>query len=81
MRPPRCAPSRYVYLTPPQVATCDVVVIPQYSRKSVNFGVSPRIGPTLQGSTGMDKLKTVLSGEEARRDDRTILEVNGGGGA
>lgn len=27
----------------------------------------------------MDKLKTVLSGEEARRDDRTILEVNGGG--
>lgn len=23
----------------------------------------------------MDKLKTVLSGEEARRDDRTILEV------
>ena len=23
----------------------------------------------------MDKLKTVFSGEEARRDDRTILEV------
>lgn len=24
----------------------------------------------------MDKLKSVLSGEEARRDDRTVLEVN-----
>lgn len=74
---------RCVYLAPPQVATCDVVVITQYTRKSVNFGVSPprkgrffyRTGPAVHRSADMDKLKTVLSGEETRRDDRTILEV------
>lgn len=31
VRPLCCTSSRYVYLTPPQVATCDVVVIAQYS--------------------------------------------------
>lgn len=75
---------RCVYLAPPQVATCDVVVITQYTRKSVNFGVSPprkgrlfdRTGPAVHRSADMDKLKTVLSGEETRsRDDRTVLEV------